>query len=282
MNADEIIHLANAFYELGVSKIRLTGGEPLLNPNFDTIITHLGSLPIELGVTTNGFLLDKHFSALRTAKISRLNISLDTLKADRFRSITGRNGFQKVFSNILDAVSLGFKVKINAVIIKGSNDDEIIDFAQLTRKYNIDVRFIEFMPFRNNNWNFGKTVSGREITNTLKETFQLNEIERTEGQTADLFQIEGAPGKVGLISTLSHPFCNECNRIRVMADGKLKNCLFGDNEIDIITPFREGKDLKDFIQTALALKPAKHGGINPFEKKEQDYFNNRNMHTIGG
>ena len=281
MSADEIVDIASAFSELGIEKIRLTGGEPLLHKQIDYIIHYLTKLPVELAVTTNGFLLDKHFSTLKKNGVQKLNISLDTLKKERFKHITQRNAFERVFANLILAIKLGFEVKVNAVIMRGTNEDELKDFALLTTKYPIAVRFIEFMPFRDNNWNFGKTFSQNNIIETLTHSFSLQKI-NSDSSTAEYFRIEGAKGKIGTISTLSHPFCDDCNRIRVTADGKIKNCLFGSNEIDLIRPHNEKKNIRDIIIQALDKKPLRHGGNSPMKKTSDSEDGMRSMFSIGG
>jgi GTP 3',8-cyclase len=282
MSIKEITEMASAFVDAGIKKIRLTGGEPSVHNDFEEIISELGKLPVELAITTNGYLLDKHFNTLKASGVKKLNISLDTLKSDRFKSITKRNAFERVYANLALAIKLGFEVKLNAVIMRGTNEDEILDFARLCLKYPLTVRFIEFMPFRDNNWNFGKTFSRNEMFDILSAEFSFIQEERKPGNTSDYFQIKNAPGKIGMISTLSHPFCSDCNRIRVLSDGSLKNCLFENQEYDLLTPFREGKSFTDIIHTALGQKHAQHGGNKPIGSDSTDYLDNRNMYSIGG
>ncbi|HBH48216.1 MAG TPA: GTP 3',8-cyclase MoaA [Bacteroidales bacterium] len=280
--AEELIELSKAFVQAGIKKIRLTGGEPLLHKDFERIIEEISRLPVELAVTTNGYFLDKYFNTLKRNGVQKLNISLDSLKRERFKTITQRNAFDRVLANLILAIKLGFEVKLNAVIMKGVNEDEIIDFARITNNYNLTVRFIEFMPFKTNNWNLGKTFSRSNILETLQKTFHLISMDPVAGQTAEYYKIPDAKGKIGLISTLSHPFCDECNRIRVMADGKMKNCLFGNKEYDLITPYRQGKNLFDVIHESLASKNAMHGGNHPMHKNSNAPNQNRDMFSIGG
>lgn len=282
MTTSEIIELVKTFTEFGINKVRLTGGEPLVRKDIGEIIQELGKLSCELAITTNGYFLERYFHDLKAAGVKKINISLDTLQSERYISITKRNAFDRVYSNLVLAIKLGFEVKLNAVIMRGTNEDEIIDFALLTKKYPLTVRFIEFMPFRDNDWNFGKAFSQNEILETLSTKLSFNPEERIPGQTSEYFRLPDAPGKIGIISTLSHPFCDSCNRIRIMADGRLKNCLFGKKEYDLITPFREGENLLDIVHESLAQKHALHGGNKPFCSHGSDYLDNRNMYSIGG
>lgn len=282
MSAAEIRNLAEIFYKIGIDKIRLTGGEPLIRKDFREIISALGNLPVTLGLTTNGLLLDKYLDDLKKANFTKINISLDSLKPDKFKAITKRDSFQKVFQNIFKTIDAGFEVKINAVVMKGFNDDEIEDFALLTKKYPVSMRFIEFMPFKDNNWNFGKTFRQQEIIQKLKDSFELNHLENKFNETAQLFQIAGAQGKIGIIGTVSQPFCDSCNRIRITSDGKLKSCLFGHSEYDVLRPLREGKDVLNEIKDAIQKKPHQHGGKKSFTENPNEFQENRNMTSIGG
>ena len=233
MSSEEIIELAKAFTNNGINKIRLTGGEPLVRNDLEEIIQKLGKLSAELAITTNGYMLDRYFNTLKSAGVKKLNISLDTLKRERFNAITQRNAFDRVFANLVLAIKLGFEVKLNAVIMRGTNEDEILDFTRLTQKYPLTVRFIEFMPFKDNNWNFGKTFSQNEMIESLSQDISLIPEERIHGQTAEYYRIPDAPGKIGVISTLSHPFCDSCNRVRLTAEGRLLLCLGQEHSVDL-------------------------------------------------
>lgn len=281
LTSQEIEKLAKTFHELGINKIRLTGGEPLIRKDFGEIIAALGNLPVTLGLTTNGLLLDNYIEDLKAAKFTKINISLDSLKPERFKHITNRNAFETVFKNIIKAIDAGFEVKINAVVMKGFNDDEIEDFALLTKSHPISIRFIEFMPFKDNNWNFGKTYRKQEIIQQLEDSFELFHLDSKNNDTAQLFQIKDAIGSIGIIGTVSHPFCDNCNRIRITSDGKLKSCLFSHSEYDLLKPLRDGKDILNEIKEAIQRKPLQHGGKKAFTNPA-DFQDNRNMHSIGG
>lgn len=282
ISADEIEAIAISFIKLGISKIRLTGGEPLIRADFKEITDKLGPLCVTKSITTNGFLLDSHIDNLRQNGIYNINISLDSLKPEKFFKITQRDSFRKIFENINLAVSEGFNVKLNAVVMRGFNDDEIIEFARLTYKLPVAMRFIEFMPFKQNNWNFGKTVKQNEIISILNREFQLILEGKSAESAATYYKIPGALGSIGIIGTVSQPFCDSCNRIRVTADGKIKSCLFGTDELDLIKHLKNNADLSDVIFRAIAHKPRQHGDMTISHLQNSDLNNNRSMHSIGG
>jgi len=276
MSAAEIYEIAKIFVDFGVSKIRLTGGEPLLRPDCQEILESLAKLPSELCITTNGILIDKHIDTFKHLNIRSLNVSLDTLKEDRFLKITNKNHFLKVLSNIHLLLSENFHVKLNMVVMKGINDDEIFEFAKLTKDLPVHVRFIEFMPFHGNEWENGKVFSYKEIISSLEKDFELDKLDDQMHDTAKKYQVKGSKGTIAVISTISTPFCADCNRMRLTADGKMKNCLFSKGEADIIGEFRKGNDIKPMIEQCVKLKFESMGGqnINSLE--------NRSMIQIGG
>lgn len=284
MTQEETISLAKTFVDLGVTKIRLTGGEPLIKKNFKEILANLALLPVELSMTTNGILLDHYFDDLKNAGLQNLNISLDSLQKERNTAISRRDYFDRVFKNILESVELGFRVKINCVLMKNKNDDEIIDFTELTRDMPLDIRFIEFMPFDGNHWDWSKTVSFATIIEKIESYYgkqNVTGIESGANSTSRNFRINDFTGSFGIISTLTNPFCDSCNRIRLTADGKIKNCLFSSSETDLLTALRSGKDVKPLILGAIKHKHAERGGLPPFESP--DFLSaNRSMIRIGG
>lgn len=284
MTHEEVISLAQTFVALGVKKIRLTGGEPLIKKGVDKILRELSELNIDLAITTNGIMLDKYWNELEAAGLSHLNISLDSLQKDRFEAITRRNYFERVLNNINTAIARGFNVRINAVLMKGVNEDEIIDFVELTKDQSISVRFIEFMPFDGNQWDFSKKVSYDEILFALQKRYGEEQIipqSMKPHATAREFRVEGYTGTVGIISSITNPFCDQCNRIRLTADGKIKNCLFSNDETDLLAALRNGQDVEALIRQNLSRKAAERGGIQPFDSKKFE-VNNRNMTSIGG
>jgi GTP 3',8-cyclase len=284
MSAQEIEEFAQIFVSLGVTKIRLTGGEPLIRKDAAEIIERLGKLPVELTITTNGFFLDQYFETLKTAGVRSLNLSLDTLKKERFTGMTQRDSFDRVWQNIQQAIELGFRIKLNVVVMIDQNEDEINDFVELTREWPIHVRFIEFMPFADNNWQLNKTVSYARILEIIGEEHPFEKIADAKNDTAKNFHLPNSKGTFAIISSVTNPFCDTCNRIRLTADGKIKNCLFAQTETDLLTAMRSGEDVTDLIVKNIGHKFMARGGLPAFqsEKAETEYAKNRNMISIGG
>ncbi len=287
MNFDEIYTIAKTFVDHGVTKIRLTGGEPLIRKDLPIILKRLASLPVEIGVTTNGVIVDKYIDTFKACGIQHINVSLDSLKKERFTQITRRNYFDRVYNNIILLVKNGFKVKINVVLIRGFNDDEIIDFVNLTRDLQISLRFIEFMPFDGNKWDMKKMVSYAEIIQGLNSHFSEKQIERLQdspNDTSKNYRIKEYKGSFAIISSVTNPFCDSCNRLRLTANGQLKNCLFSATESDLLTSLREGKSIEPIIQKAVLGKFKVRGGMDTLEKLQEPklHSQNRNMTTIGG
>jgi len=287
MTHEEVIYIAKQFVDLGVNKIRLTGGEPLIKKNIEKIIRELTSLKINLGITTNGILLDKYLDLFKECGVQDINISLDTLKKEKFNKITRRDYFERVTSNIEKYIKEGFNIKINAVLIKGVNDDEVVDFVEYTKDKSISVRFIEFMPFDGNRWNTEKVVSLGDILTQLTSKYspeELIKIEDKKNDTTKNYKIKDYKGSFGIISTVSNPFCDSCNRIRLTANGRIKNCLFSSVETNILDPLRNGEDIKSAILEGVYHKKQVRGGMASdelfFDKK--NYTKNRSMIAIGG
>lgn len=287
MTGEELLLIAEKFVELGVKKIRLTGGEPLIKKNIHQIIDGLSSLGVELAITTNAVLLDRYIDLLWDNEVKNINISLDSLKADRFNNISRRNYFDRIKKNIDLAIERGFNVKINVVLMRGVNDDEILDFIEWSRTDPIQVRFIEFMPFDGNNWNWESKISQEEIMNKVYEKYGTKSILRLEDDKNKItrnFMVTESKGSFGIISSVTNPFCDSCNRIRLTADGKIKNCLFSSNETDLLTEIRSGEieNLESLIIDSVKKKKKFHGGITNFEELKRDDIVNRTMVSIGG
>jgi len=286
LSYEEFLRLIQVGLDIGISKVRLTGGEPLVRKGVTDFCRRLASLPglRSLSLTTNGILLDEFAQDLYDAGIHRVNISLDTLQHQKFLRITRRDEFDRVWRGILTASRVGFDpIKINAVVMRGINDDEIIDLARLTLDRPYHVRFIEFMTINNdNNWVLQHYVSADEILAKLGEVAALEQVssEYTNGP-ARHFRWPGAAGMIGVISPVSHHFCPACNRIRLTADGKLRNCLFSDQEVDIKSPLRRGAtnaELSRILRASVENKPEKHGLQSDLFRKCQS----RPMVAIGG
>ncbi|MCG9972911.1 GTP 3',8-cyclase MoaA [Christiangramia crocea] len=287
MQADELLEIAKVFVNNGVDKIRLTGGEPLVRKDFSDILKRLSALPVKLSVTTNAVLADRYIEDFRRYGLNDINVSLDTLLPEKFKMITRRDQFKKAWKNIHLLIREGFNVKINAVLMKDFNEDEITDFILFTRNLPVTVRFIEFMPFDGNRWNRSKLVTEEEILGKAEEFFGNEHVEKLVDEknfTSRNYRIKGFEGRFGIISSVSNPFCDGCNRIRLTANGKIKNCLFSNHETDLLSALREGENLEELIANSLNKKKAVRAGMNSFEKLNdpERHTNNRSMITIGG
>ena len=287
MTADEIELIAKTFVELGVKKIRLTGGEPLVRRDAKDIISRLGKLGVELTITTNGILVDQYIDTFKNAGIKTLNVSVDTLQKEKYTLITRRDQYDKLWRNINLLQTEGFVVKLNVVAIKGFNENEICDFITLTKDQNIQIRFIEFMPFNGNQWDKSKLVSYEEIKKMVSKHFGFDNVIRLQDKpndTAKTHKINHFKGSFSVISSVTNPFCSTCNRIRLTADGKLKNCLFSNTEVSILQPMREGKSILPFIfENIKAKHPIRAGMDDDIKFQNPDLFSqNRSMIKIGG
>ena len=286
MTYEEIYRIAHKFVENGVTKIRLTGGEPLVRKDVSLIMEKLSTLPVELAITTNGVIVDRFIEQFKKCGIQKINVSLDSLDALKNESITRRDYFTKVYNNILLLVKEGFEVKVNCVLMKGFNDNEIIDFVEFTKHHKLQIRFIEFMPFDGNKWKMEKLVSLEDILKQVYKRYDLTHFTRLKDQpndTAKNYKIKDYQGSFAVISSVTNPFCDSCNRIRLTANGQLKNCLFSTSESDILTPLREGKSIEAIIQKAVLSKKKIRSGMDTLDKfKDPNSHDNRSMIAIGG
>ncbi len=282
---EEILRIVNVFAKEGISKVRITGGEPLVRKGIVELISRLSKIEElkDLSLTTNGILLKDFAHELKKAGLKRVNISLDSLKRERFLEITGRDGFERVWEGILEALKVGLSpIKINMVAIKGVNDDEIESFARLTIDLPLVVRYIEYMPSGNgDSWSEENIITVDQIKKRIENIVKLNPIPHSElDGPAKRYRIEGALGEIGLIGAVSEHFCSDCNRLRLTPDGKIRTCLFSDNEIDLKEYIRNGatdEDLRQRLLIALKMKPERHHiNTNQFKKCQ------RNMSAIGG
>ncbi|XP_012219038.2 molybdenum cofactor biosynthesis protein 1 isoform X2 [Linepithema humile] len=285
LRTDEIIQIADLFVKEGVRKIRLTGGEPTVRKDIVDIVEQLKQLKNleQVAITTNGLTLTRQLSALQRAGLGALNISLDTLKEERFEIFTRRKGWPRVIASIDLAVQLGYNpVKVNCVIMRGRNDDEIIDFVDFTRDRPIDIRFIEYMPFQGNEWKENKMISFDEMKEIIREKYpDFQALPNQPNDTSKAYHVPGFVGQVGFITSMSEHFCNSCNRLRITADGNLKVCLFeGKGEVSLRDALRNGASedmLKDLIRGAVSRKKKQHAGMFNLTQME-----NRPMILIGG
>jgi cyclic pyranopterin phosphate synthase len=282
---EEILRIVRVFAAEGISKVRLTGGEPLVRKGIVDFISRLSQIEEikDLSLTTNGILLKEYARDLKRAGLKRINVSLDSLTKKRFYQITRRDDFERVWSGIEEALRVGLTpIKINMVAIRGVNDDEIEAFARLTLHLPLTVRFIEYMPSGNGEeWKESDILTIPQIKDRLERVGPLTPVppDQWDGPSKR-FKIEGAIGEIGLIGAVSSHFCSDCNRLRLTPDGKIRTCLFSDDEIDVREILRNGgtdQDLKERLLVALRTKPERHH-INSHQFKKCQ----RNMSAIGG
>jgi GTP 3',8-cyclase len=282
---EEIARLVELFGAMGVHDVRLTGGEPLVRREFPRLAEMLASIDDvhDLSVTTNGFLLERDAEALVRAGIDRFNVSIDALQRDRFFEITRRDALPQVLRGLekLAEYPEAHPIKINAVAIRDFTEEEAIPFAEFARRTPYEVRFIEFMPLDGDHaWTDDQVLTGAEIRAAIDAVYPLEPEPREPHATARVYRFKDGRGRIGFINPVSEPFCGDCNRVRLTADGRLRTCLFSLNETDLRTPIREGADdgeLERIIRDAVWRKELKHhvgepGFIQPA----------RSMSAIGG
>ena len=284
MQKDEIEALSKIFVSLGVNKIRLTGGEPLVRKDAGEIIKTLSRLPVKLTITTNGSRLHEFIDILDESGVHSLNVSLDTLQPEKFQLITRRNQFEKIYENIHLLLARNFHVKVNMVVMKGLNDNEINDFVEWTKHEAVHVRFIEFMPFTGNWWTSNKVFTMQQMLEVIQAKYEVARLQNEKHDTAKAFHVPGHQGTFAIISTMTANFCGDCNRIRLTADGKMKNCLFAEKETDLLSALRKGEDVVALIHQNIRSKAKELGGqfTIDFEHLHPEEIHNRSMITIGG
>jgi cyclic pyranopterin phosphate synthase len=288
LSYEEIDYVCEIFVSLGIEKLRLTGGEPMLRRDIETIIGKLTRLKSsglrDLALTTNGYYLPERAQSLKDAGLDRVTISLDSLKRDVFKRMTGVDVLDKVLAGIDAAKKAGLEpIKINAVIVRGHNEDEVADFAAFAREYDVKMRFIEFMPLDSGHeWSREDVVSGKEIRERISERFPLVRVEIARGSdTSSRYRFaDGAPGEIGIIAPVTEPFCGACSRIRLTADGQIRTCLFSTVEHSLRDVVRSGAsraEIIDYIHSVIMKKEPRHfindpGFVTP----------SRTMSFIGG
>ena len=282
---EEIVRVVALVASMGVGDVRLTGGEPLVRRDFPRLASMLSSVPRvnDLSVTTNGFLLERDAAALVDAGINRFNVSIDSLQRDRFYELTRRDALPQVLRGleILAQFPEAHPIKINAVAIRDFTEEEVLPFAQLARRTPYQIRFIEFMPLdADHNWSMDQVLTGAEIRDAISAVYPLEPEPREPSSTSRVYRFADGQGRIGFINPVSEPFCGDCNRVRLTADGRLRTCLFSLNETDLRTPMREGatdSDLEAIIRAAVWRKELKHHVGEPgFIQPE------RTMSAIGG
>ena len=269
LSYEEIEYVCDIFVHLGIEKIRLTGGEPMLRRDIETIIGKLANLKpkglLDLALTTNGYYLPGRAEGLKAAGLDRITISLDSLKRDVFKQMTGVDVLDRVLEGIAAAKQAGLQpIKINAVIVRGHNEDEVADFAAFAREHDVKMRFIEFMPLDSGHeWAREQVVSGREIHTSINDRFPLVPVETARGsETSSRFRFaDGAPGEIGIIAPVTEPFCGACSRIRLTADGQIRTCLFSTVEHSLRDVVRTGAtraEIIEFIEGVVMKKEPRH------------------------
>jgi molybdenum cofactor biosynthesis protein A len=286
MQKDEVIAIASEFVKLGVRKIRLTGGEPLVRKDAGSIIRALTELDVEIGITTNAVLVDQYIDLFEECGIHSLNVSIDTFNPERMKTIVRRDYAERILSNIELLQQRNFKLKLNAVLVKGMNDDELISFIEYTKNRNVEFRFIEFMPFDGNRWDKSRCVGYDEILNAARNVYGVKVTRQLDGpnDTARHFRIDGYVGSFAVISSITNPFCDTCNRLRLTADGKMRNCLFSGAETDLLSAYRNGQPLEPLIRNSVEKKKAVRAGYEPTNEDAviPADVNQRAMVAIGG
>jgi cyclic pyranopterin phosphate synthase len=287
LSFEEIIRLSSIFAKLGVEKIRITGGEPLVRPLIENLIKSIAKIANikSIGLTTNGLLLSDRVEELKSSGLTSVNISLDSFKEDRFKMMTGIDGLDKVISSIQKAKDAGFDVKINTVVIRGWNDDEVVEFANFARHTGITVRFIEFMPLDGTGiWRSDLVFSKKEMIQKLESNFGkvFPVFEQEISAPAKLYSFSDRIGSVGFIPSVTEPFCNQCDRIRLTSDGRFLTCLFESPGYDIKSYLRRGASDEELSQCLIHCMTMKQEGIVSLIRINGLKPKLNLMHTIGG
>lgn len=288
LSYEEIEYVCDIFVSLGIEKIRLTGGEPMMRRDIETIIEKLARLKDkglrDLALTTNGYFLPDRARGLKAAGLDRITISVDSLKRDVFKQMTGVDVLDRVLAGIEAAKEAELSpIKINAVIVRGHNEEEVSDFAQFARDYDVKMRFIEFMPLDSgHDWSRDDVVSGREIRNRIEERFPLVPLDVSRGsETSSRYRFaDGGPGEIGIIAPVTEPFCGACSRIRLTADGQIRTCLFSTVEHslrDLVRDNASRADIINFIESVVLKKEPRH-----YINEPQFEAPSRSMSFIGG
>jgi GTP 3',8-cyclase len=287
LSFEEIEYASEIFVSLGIEKIRLTGGEPMMRRDLETLIRKLSPLKPrlqDLALTTNGYFLPGRAESLKEAGLDRVTISLDSLKRDRFRQMTGVDVLERVLEGVAEAKRARLTpIKINAVIVRGHNEEEVADFAAFAREHDLSMRFIEFMPLDSgHDWSRADVVSGREIYRRINERFPLKPMPVRRGsETSSRYCFaDGAPGEIGIIAPVTEPFCGACSRIRLTADGQIRTCLFSTVEHSLRDQLRSAAsraEIIQFIESVVMKKEPRHFINDPGFRQPE-----RTMSFIGG
>ena len=287
LSFEEIYEITKIFAKIGVEKLRITGGEPLLRKDLNLLIKDLKSIDNikEIALTTNGFLLKKHAQSLKESGLDRLTVSLDSLNSDSYKKLNGQNlDLNKTLESIEFANHMGFEnIKINTVVMKGINEDQIIKLAEFGRKNNLIIRYIEYMDVGNiNGWKPEDVVSAKEIIKTIEKKYKLTPLESNYyGEVASRYGFEDGVGEIGIISSVSKPFCADCTRSRITADGLMYTCLFTNKGYDLRTQIRKNslEDLEDYIKQIWINRSDQYSVLRSLGKLDSEKVE---MFKIGG
>ena len=274
LTTDELLRIVDVAVSAGITEVRLTGGEPLLRPDIVDVVRGIAAMtshdgePVEVSMTTNALRLPRLAGPLRDAGLTRVNISLDTLRPDRFRQMSRRDRFDDTMAGIEAADAVGFRpLKLNTVLLRGVNDDEAVDLLRWAVERGYELRFIEQMPLDGGHiWQRSEMITGAEILAMLREEFELTELPGRGAAPAERFLVDGGPATVGVIASVTMPFCGACDRLRLTSDGQLRSCLFARGETDLRTPLRDGsseEEITALIHACLAGKLPGHGINEP-------------------
>ena len=282
LSSDEIVRLTRIFVGLGVNKLRLTGGEPFVRKDIQTLLERLTEVIPNIHITTNATMLDSYFELLKKIKIANLNISIDSLDRDRFFMITRRDAYDKVMNNIIACLAHSISIKLNCVVMKGVNDMEIVDFVKFGIKHNVEVRFIEAMPFNDDDGNKDVFMPATEIFALIMEQWSTaHKLDTLDGSSSDLYEIQGGY-RFGIIPSYSRSLCGTCNRIRLTPKGQLMTCLYAQSGPDLKSMLRDTSISDQEIVTCItgAISRKKKSGFEEEAMRQEDVF--RSMTTIGG
>ncbi|MDW8043739.1 MAG: GTP 3',8-cyclase MoaA [Nitrososphaerota archaeon] len=287
LTLEEIARLTRIFVRMGVDRVRLTGGEPLVRRGVVDLVRMLRGIEglRSLAMTTNGYYLAELAEQLKSAGLESVTVSLHSLKPERYEEVIGVRGvFDKVVEGVRRALEVGMRVKLNVVVIRGCNDDELLDFAKLSRETGVVVRFIEYMPFDGERlWRPELVVSGREVVEAISRAYPLVQEPREPGSTSKNYRFaDGSPGGIGVITSITEPFCSDCDRVRLTADGRVVPCLFSKSSYDVRPLLRGGAsdgEIASFIREAFRRKFA---GVEALLRSESVPEHVRAMYTIGG
>jgi cyclic pyranopterin phosphate synthase len=266
LSFEEIVRVVGILVGCGIDTVRLTGGEPLVRADLEALVAMIASSfpSVDLSMTTNGFRLAEKAEPLARAGLRRVNVSMDSMRPERFHEITRRDELPEVMRGLEAAAAAGLRpIKINAVVVRGVNEDEVVDFAVLARERDFHVRFIEYMPLdAGHQWTQEQVVPSAELKARIEQSFELRPAPTSEPEPAVSYEFaDGAPGSVGFIASVSEPFCGSCNRLRLTADGHFRTCLFALDELDLREPMRRGAsdlELEEAVRSAVGQKWAGH------------------------